>query len=136
MTIDHSLRGSVLVVLSIVAMTSGCGSSTELQTAKGEVQWADGNVGDLTNHLVELINTANPSQRSSGVITDNGRFELTTLEDGLVQKGIKPGNYEARIIIVDEGDGQSKKPKLPKRYLDAKTAGWSVQIPASQNIVL
>ena len=79
---------------------------------------------------LKFENAAFPSWRP------DGQFKLETYENGQTQTGAREGTYEARLVIVDEGDGQSKKPKVAPRYLKFRTAGWTVQVPPADEVKL
>lgn len=122
------LRYAALALLLI-----GCGSATGDHAVSGTVKW-DG--GDLSGHTVEVASAADPTVRGFGTIGPDGRFTFARLVAGKTAPGLLPGVYTARLILNDEGDGQTKKPKVPPRYLDHKTAGWQVQVPPAGEIVL
>lgn len=137
MTIDRQLRNGVLVLLGVVSpLLAGCGESgAKTYSLSGVVEWTGSDANPLTGHLVELTHTSDPTIRAAGVIDSSGRFRVETLDQGVVKPGIREGIYRARLLIQDEGDGRSK-PKIPKKYLDGKTSGWTVQVPASDDITL
>lgn len=105
---------------------AGCGSPDGAVPVTGTVAWPG---GELTGHIIEVSLATDPTVRGFGTIDSSGRFNLERLVDGKTAAGLQPGDYRARLIINDEGDGQTKRPKVPARYLDFKTAGWSVTVP-------
>lgn len=122
------LRNAALALL-----LTGCGSASDDHAVSGTVSWPG---GALSGHTVEVASTADATVRGFGTIGPNGRFKLERLVNGKVAAGLPPGAYTARLILSDEGDGQTKKPKLPARYLDHKTAGWQVQVPPTGEVAL
>ena len=116
-----------------VALLAGCGGSDGAVPVAGQVAWPG---GDLAGHMVEVAQVNDPTVRGFGTIGPDGRFALERLVDGKTAPGLPPGEYKARLILSDEGDGQTKKPKVPARYLDVRTAGWSVTVPASGDVAL
>jgi hypothetical protein len=137
MTIDRRLKCGVAVILSVVA-GAGCGGSNgeKKHAVTGQIVYSGGDLATLTGHNVELALTSNPTIRSYGVIEPDGRFKLETYENGQTQAGAREGTYEARLVIVDEGDGQSKKPKIAARFLKFQMAGWTVQVPPVNDVKL
>ena len=138
MTVDRRIRHGVAVVLSVVGTgLSGCSDAGPATHAvSGQVVPTGGPADQLAGHLVEIVSTTDPTVRSSGVIEANGRFRLETLDEGKVHSGARAGTYPARLLLLDEGDGVAKRPKVPRRYLDTKTSGWSVQVPADGDLKL
>lgn len=118
---------------AVAAALTGCGGSDGAVPVSGRVAWAG---GDLSGHLVEVAHPSDPAVRGFGTIGPDGRFTLERLVDGKTAPGLPPGEYKARLILNDEGDGQTKRPKVPARYLDVKTAGWSVTVPATGDVAL
>ena len=49
---------------------------------------------------------------------------------------VREEQSQARLVNVNEGDGQTKRPKIAARYLDFQSSGWSVQVPASGDVTL
>jgi len=134
MTIDRRIRHGVLVLLSVVG-ASGCGGGgPATHPVSGRVQLT-GDATALAGSHVELVRADDPSVRAAGVIDDGGRFSVETLDNGRRQSGAREGSYRARLILSDEGDGRPK-PKVPKKYLDANTSGWTVQVPPPGEVTL
>lgn len=138
MTVDRRIRHGVAVVLSVVGTgLIGCSDGGPATHAvSGQIVPTGGKPDQLVGHLVEIVSTTDPTVRSSGVIEANGRFRLETLDHGKVHSGARAGTYQVRLLLVDEGDGVTKKPKVPRRYQDAKTSGWSIQVPADGDVKL
>lgn len=118
---------------ALALLLAGCGSASTDHAVSGTVSWPG---GDLTGHTVEVASTADATVRGFGTIGPGGRFKFERLVNGKVTAGLPPGAYTARLILNDEGDGQTKKPKVPARYLDHKTAGWQVQVPPAGEVAL
>lgn len=118
---------------ALVLAAAGCGGSSGAHPVAGTVNWSG---GDLAGHLVEFAHPTDPNVRGFGTIGPDGRFALERLSDGKTAPGLPAGTYQARVVINDEGDGQTKKPKVPARYLDFKTSGWSVQVPPPGDVTL
>ncbi len=137
MTIDRRLKFGVAVILSVVG-GAGCGGAAgeKKHAVTGQIVYSGGDLATLSGHNVELALATNPSVRAYGVIEPDGRFKLETYENGQTHAGAREGTYAARLVIVDEGDGQTKKPKIHGRYLDFKKAGWTVQVPSAEEVKL
>jgi hypothetical protein len=99
------------------------------------VQWIGGEAVLLAGSYVEVAHVSDPTNRAGGVIGSDGRFRLETLIDGKVLPGVREGEYQARLVLADEGDG-TPKPKLPRRYLDFKTSGLTVRVPTEGEVTL
>jgi hypothetical protein len=112
---------------------AGCGTKDDAHAVAGTVAWAG---GDLGGHMVEVTLATDETQRGFGTIGPDGKFSLERLVAGKTAPGLPPGTYHARLILADEGDGQTKKPKVPTRYLNFKTAGWSLQVPPPADVTL
>jgi len=135
MTVDRRLRNGVVVVLSVVGV-SGCGGSgPTTHPVAGRVEVSGGNAAQLAGHHVEIVRTDDSTVRAAGVIDESGRFTVETLDAGQRRSGAREGTYHARLILADEGDGRPK-PKVPKKYLDANTSGWTVQVPPTGDVTL
>jgi hypothetical protein len=112
---------------------AGCSRTKNEHPVAGTITWPG---GDLSGHIVEVALATDPTVRGFGTIGPDGRFELERLVEGKTAPGLSAGEYQARLILNDEGDGQTKKPKVPARYLDFRTAGWSVQVPTATDVTL
>ncbi len=134
MTIDRRIRHGALVLLSVVGV-SGCGGTgPATHPVSGTVQ-LNGDTAQLAGHHVELVRADDPTVRAAGVIDEGGRFNVETLDNGQRHSGAREGTYRARLVLSDEGDGRPK-PKVPKKYLDANTSGWTVQVPPAGDVTL
>ena len=128
--------GLVLAILVAVAAIGVAGFSKGgdgSHPASGRVTWAG---GDLSGHIVEVTLADDPTKRGFGTIGPDGSVQFARLSEGKTVAGLPAGKYQARLILNDEGDGQTKKPGVPKRYLDFKTAAWSIQVPAATETTL
>jgi hypothetical protein len=118
---------------SLALALAGCSTNRNEHPVTGTVTWPG---GDLAGHTVEVALATDPTVRGFGTIGTDGRFKLERLVEGKLTPGLPSGEYQARLILNDEGDGQTKKPKVPPRYLNFKTAGWSVQVPTTADVTL
>lgn len=135
MTLDRRVRHGVAVLLSVVGV-SGCGRpDAPTYPVAGRVEVSGGDSAQLAGHHVELARDDDPTVRAAGVIDDSGRFAVETLDGGRVRGGAREGTYRARLILTDEGDGRPK-PKVPRKYLDFATSGWTVQVPPPGEVTL
>lgn len=131
-TTQRMIRCGVAVTLAALAGCSDAGPETYPVAGRVEV---GGGPGLLAGHHVELTRTDDPTARAAGVIDGAGRFRVETLDRGRVKGGAREGSYHARLVLADEGDGRPK-PKVPRKYLDFKTSGWTVQVPAAGDVTL
>ncbi|MDY3554698.1 hypothetical protein R5W24_003827 [Gemmata sp. JC717] len=129
----HKRFVRALALALVPALAAGCTRGESGHTVTGQVAWAGGQLG---GHFVEVTRVDDLSVRGFGTIGPDGRFALERLVDGKTVPGLPPGEYQARLILTDEGDGQTRKLKLPVRYLDPKTAGWRVTVPAPGDVTL
>lgn len=134
MSIDRPIRNGVIVLLSVLAPT-GCLPHTdrEAHPVAGAVRWAG---GDLTGHAVEFVKDGDPATRGFGSIGPDGAFAVERYAAGRTTRGLPAGTYSARLVLNDEGDGQTKKPRVPSRYFDPKSSGWSVSVPTTGDVTL
>lgn len=124
----------LLGMFVICAVSIGCDSSARRQVVNGRLEVTAGSL-DLKGHLIEVALDTEPTVRGSGLIEEGGKFKLEMLDQGK-PAGVKPGSYRARVVIVDEGDGQTPRPKVPARYLDFKTSGWQLTVPTTGEVKL
>jgi hypothetical protein len=137
MTVDRKVRHGVAVMFSLVGCCLvGCDGGPTTHPVSGTLELRGGDPAQLAGHHVELTRSDDSTVRAAGVIDESGRFRIETLSGGQVKTGALEGNYQARLILNDEGDGSKKKPKINKKYLDFKTSGWTVQVPATTDVTL
>lgn len=118
-------------------LAAGCAAGgPQTHAVDGRLTWQAGDSSALAGNHIEAVQVQDPDVRASGFIGADGRFALETLEKGKLLKGALQGNYQVRLVLVDEGDGAPRKLKIPKRYLDTKTSGWSLQVPAREAVNL
>lgn len=136
MTANRNIRyGSALPAFAGLAL-GGCGDSGgETHPVAGRLEVAGGDAGRLVGHHVELARDDDPAARAAGAIDAGGRFRVETLDRGRVKAGARAGRYRARLVLADEGDA-TPKPKVPRQYLDFKTSGWAVEVPAAGDVTL
>jgi hypothetical protein len=121
----------------LLPLAAGCAAGgPQTHAVDGRVTWPAGDSSALAGNHIEVILLQDPGVRATGLIGADGRFALETLEKGQLLKRARQGNYQARLVLVDEGDGASRKLKIPKKYLDMKTSGWSLQVPARESVNL
>ena len=122
-----------LAFLFLLSLT-GCGSSggvaTQTVPVKGRILLANGD--PLTSGRVAFVPTDDLNRPASGLIGSDGRFILTTKEDG---DGAAPGEYRVRI---EPADGQndrrkSRKPRFPLKYVDEDSSGLLVTVKVGDN---
>ena len=67
---------------------------------------------------------------ATGKTDQDGRFKLTTFEPG---DGAAPGVYTPTFAWTKVDDQGQVKSLLPKRYADARTSGFVVEVSAGEN---
>lgn len=127
----HLLRIGSLVSMGI--LSNGCGSASEAHPVTGQLQGAP---AELAGHLIEVSRDSDPNTRGFGTLDAQGTFRLERLTDGRLERGVPAGSYRARLVLNDEGDGKTKRPPVPRRYLEFQTSGWTLQVPAAQTVTL
>lgn len=126
----HAKCGSRVVIrATFLLFLVGCSKSDEQVPVQGRVVFAQGDSSIIAGHSIEFAHTTETTLRASGTIGNDGRFSLETLHKGKLLKGAKPGTYNARLVFNDEGDGQTKRPAIPPRYLQFATSGWQATVP-------
>jgi hypothetical protein len=127
----RSARMECCLALLILA---GCsGAKIKTHPVDGKVELKDGDVALLKGSHIELMQDADSTIRSSGVIGQDGSFHLKTFHDGQFRTGAPAGTYKARIILADESDEGVPKRKgnpIHPRYLDFSTSGLSFTVPS------
>lgn len=118
----------------------GCGGSNGPKTyaVKGKLDLAQGDIGALSGHNIEVVLENNPLVRAAGQIQDNGVFTLETLADGVIRKGALEGTYRARLVVVDD-DAESKRRAIEAinpRYFQFEDSGLSFRVPAQEVVTL
>ncbi len=121
------------ISLAFALIAAGCGKRTDGEPVEGKVSWHGGN---LSGNHVEVALKRDQAARGFGIIDSGGRFKLERLVRGEPAKGLPPGEYAVRLLLDGDEAAQTPKPRVPKRYLDFKTSGWSIQVPTAQEIVL
>jgi len=142
-TEGKTMSGSVIpkvlaaATFALVTFGTGCGFNSE-QTfpVRGRLVAQKTELENLKGHLVEAVKVGDPSVTGSGIIGDEGEFQLESLKGGSRYPGLPPGTYQGRLVLVDEGDGTVKKPKVSKKYLHPQSSGWKIEVPSSGNLTL
>jgi len=133
------LRTSLLPLFLLVLAIGGCGPAMPTTyPVKGRIELEKGDIADLADSTIEIAQNTDPNIRSSGSIRADGTFELETLYTGVILRGAMPGEYNARLVLSDDGDREAKKKRralVPPRYLSTNTSGWLMQVPAGGEVV-
>ena len=116
----------VAVMLSMIAGTSGCGSSYQLADVSGRVTMDGEPLADAT---VSFVHSDGPS--SFGKADADGRYTLQTVADG--EHGALVGTHVVRVNVSDGGDAESdelttpvKGTLIPARYNTESTLTFEV----------
>lgn len=129
-----------IVTVAMVCFSAGCGPTLPpMVPVKGRIELEKGEIADLAESTIEVAQNKDPSIRASGTIQQDGSFELETLYSGVIAKGAQAGEYNARIILSDDGDRaakQKRKAVVPAKYLQMNTSGWLFEVPPPGPVVL
>ena len=123
----------------LAASLVGCGrGGPRTYPVKGVVQLTSGDVKLLAGSHVEVALIDDPTVRASGEIREDGSFKLQTRHNGDTISGVRPGTYQARIILADDDQANLRRAAsaLALRFRDFKTSGLSLTVPATEAIVL
>jgi hypothetical protein len=135
-----SRRVLCLLFAAMLGSVEGCGPTLPPTfPVKGRVDLETGDLADLADSTVELAQVKDSSIRSSASIRQDGTVEFESLISGVIAKGAQAGEYNARIILSDDGDRAAKQKRravVPPRYLQMNTSGWSVVVPPIGDVVL
>ena len=111
----------------------GCGVS-DLESVAGKVVMQGQNSFAFAGDVLELRSQADPTAHAFAEIKADGSFEIDSLHGGEITHGVKPGEYDARIVISDD-DAQHKQQAIKsinKKYLNFDTSGLKVVVPSPQ----
>lgn len=130
------------LLLPFVAFSlAGC-SGPKVHAVRGQVIVENGEIQPLVNGHVELVSEADDEVRASGKIDADGRFRVQSQIDGKLLNGAPPGSYRARVILPQGGDDTDEPrakrsgPRVHARYLNFKTSGFTVDVPAKEDVTL
>jgi hypothetical protein len=134
------IRALAVVVAAGLWGAAGCGpGGPKTYPVRGKVELAGGNVADLAGASVEAALDSDPTVRASGVIAEDGSFQLETLNAGVILRGAQEGTYKARILPGDEEDRQARtrqRAALNAKYTQFQTSDLSFKVPTEGNVVL
>ena len=104
-----------IAVLSLSALSSGCGGSDGRLAVRGTVKYADGSIpkGETAQIWFEPVAEG---RAASGTIEDDGSFNMMTQHPG---DGVAPGQY--KVVLKVWKDYRRQIPAVPKTYADAST---------------
>jgi hypothetical protein len=128
----------VAAFLALIAIAACDSGAIKTHPVEGRVQLDGGDVALLKGSNIEYMQQADPMIRPTGIIAADGSFAMKTLYQGEMLNGAPAGNYQARIILADEGEAEIPKrpPKLiHSRYLDFATSKLTFAVPGEKYIV-
>lgn len=133
-------RHASAVLFLLLALVAGCGPSLPTTyPVKGRIELTDGDVADLADANIEVIQETDKSARASGTIAADGSFELESLHSGVLVRGALAGDYLARIVLTDDGGREATKKRraaIHPRFLSPSSSGLSFTVPAPGPVVL
>jgi hypothetical protein len=120
-------------------LLTGCGSSSSpVVPVTGQLKLEGGDAAPLTGHMIEVTKADDNLVRSYGEIKPDGNFELESLIEGKMLKGVQPGKYHARIVLGDDDPQQRQlaRAAIHPRYLKFNSSGLSFDAPATGPVQL
>jgi hypothetical protein len=130
-------RGGSWVGLALVlSALLGCGG-TKTYPVKGKVVFDRGDVNLLAGSTIDCRHEENPLIEAHGTINEDGTFELETYNKGKILRGACAGTYRAWIVLTTEGGSEDaifRKVKVDPRFLDPRTSGLTLNVPASGEV--
>lgn len=132
------MRRFPLLTLLIPLLLTGCGGNDGGYPLRGKVVLADGDIKQLAEAHVEFQLEGDPTVRGDGQLSPDGAFEVQSLHQGKLRRGLPPGQYRARILFEDDGKDPAKRRNLAVRpkYVDFRTSGLSVTVPSAEDVIL
>jgi hypothetical protein len=140
------LRFAVAALAAVgLLVTGGCGSKgPKMVKISGVVKYSDGSPlvvpegGRATVTFTPADPTAEPPAGSirkgaSGVVQEGGKFEMTTVKPG---DGVSPNRYKVFIMTQKNVTANPTDPNnqfVPKKYADAQTSGWEINVDKAKS---
>lgn len=134
----HAIRGMLAATVAIALLqVSGC-SGLKTYPVKGKVVFEKGDLNRLAGSAVEFVKDNDPNVRASGEIQADGSFSMATLAGGRPKPGAVEGTHLARIYLTGEEEPQVlfRKAGIDPRFLNFKTSGLIVKVPAEGDVTL
>lgn len=132
-----TILGIALAFGSLTA--AGCAKSgPPVVPVTGQLKLADGDAAPLAGHMIEVTKADDNLVRSYGEIKPDGNFELESLIEGEIRKGVQPGKYNVRIVLGDDDPRQRQlaKAAIHPRYLKFNSSGLSFDAPSPAPVQL
>ena len=130
--LTRSRRVIFLLGALLVLSPLGCGGDGKPDNAliSGKVVYANGK--PLTTGMIVFHPLEEGEEAPMTAIQQDGTFRFS--EDG----GIPPGEYRVSLAPPEEMDQAEEGPaassfRLPKKYLQADTSGWTATVKESDN---
>ncbi|OWK46336.1 hypothetical protein FRUB_00035 [Fimbriiglobus ruber] len=105
---------------------------------QGKVQVQGGDVTRLAGGHVEVVQPNDLRIAARAEIQDDGSFALETIHAGKPLSGVRPGDYQVRIVLSDEDRGSRRRrgQVLAPRFTQYKTSGLTLQAPTDGTVCL
>src|SRR5262245_46016999 len=104
---------TTLTLALVLGAAAGCGDSGT-HAVRGKVELPGGDVAQLAQAHVEFQLEGNPAVRADGLIGPDGRFEVQSLREGRLVRGMPPGTYRARLLFGDDAPARRRPPVAPQ----------------------
>lgn len=138
---DRTLKSTIplSVMLLAILLLTGCGAANSpVVPVTGQLTLSGGDAAPLSGHMIEVTKADDNLVRSYGEIKPDGNFELESLIEGKILKGVQPGKYHARIVLGDDDPQhrQLARAAIHPRYLKFNSSGLSFDAPATGPVQL
>jgi hypothetical protein len=105
----------------LIGLSSGCGDGRPRRVPVSGQVLIDGK--PLRSGYVRVV--PENSRAAQGNIDQNGRFQLTTFDDG---DGCVPGTHPLEVSSCEKAGPSAVRWLIPKEYQDAATSGLTVTV--------
>jgi hypothetical protein len=124
------------LLVSMCVCGAGC-SRSELASLEGKIVVQGASSFSFAGDVLELRLEGDTLQRAFGEIKPDGTFELETLDDGSVKRGLKPGAYQARVVFSDDDPKHPVEASkaIHRKYTRFETSGLKIEVP-SEDVTL
>ena len=112
---------SFLIPFLLLGLVAGCGDGRPARVPVSGQVLIDGR--PLTSGYIRIV--PSDARPATGTIDDEGRFTLTTFDEG---DGCVPGTHGVEVTATEMVDQNRVRRLVPEKYAKASTSGLSVTI--------